>query len=56
MRAGQPKPRPGVPALDDMSPVNHHCSYAARRRKLACRPLVSGAAHGEHESLPFDGD
>jgi hypothetical protein len=30
--------------------------YAARRRKLACRPLALGRPHGAHESLPPDGD
>ncbi|GAA2435883.1 hypothetical protein GCM10009856_53530 [Mycolicibacterium llatzerense] len=30
-----------------------HDSYAARRRKLACRPLALGRHHGAHESLPL---
>jgi hypothetical protein len=30
-----------------------HESYAARRRNLACRPLVLGRHHGAHERLPL---
>ena len=31
------------------------CSYAARRRNLACRPPALAGPHGAHESLPHDG-